>query len=149
MRTAVPAHVTPNPDYLALIDALAKDPAVMEVLDDPDRYDPEQVFYLRNLKQDDNGIIHQMMRLEQGEAFAISYPAADFPKCVRWVLVNGDAQVAAFALPSTCEPEGYLAEKAKGNVRLLAPGERASFPVRLGYLAPAEADEFEQMITAL
>ena len=149
VRTAVPAHVTPNPDYLSLIDALAKNPAVMEVLDDPDRYDPEQVFYLRNLKQDDNGIIHQMMKLEQGEAFVISYPAADFPKCVRWILVNGDAQVAAFALPSTCEPEGYLAEKAKGNVRLLAPGERASFPVRLGYLAPAEADEFEQMITAL
>lgn len=67
VRTAMPAHVTPNPDYLALIDALATDPAVMEVLDDPDRYDPEQVFYLRNLKQDDNGIIHQMMRLEQGK----------------------------------------------------------------------------------
>lgn len=149
VRTAVPGHVTPTPDYLAFIDELAKDPSAMEVLDDPERYNPEQVFYLNNLKQDENGTIHQMMKLEQGDAFAISYPAEDFPKCVRWVLVNGDAEVAAFALPSTCEPEGYLAEKAKGNVRLLASGERATFPVRLGYLAPTDADEFEQMITAL
>lgn len=68
---------------------------------------------------------------------------------MRWILVNGDSQVAAFALPSTCEPEGYQAEKAKNNVQRLSPGERRVFPVRLGYLDRAAADEFGARISAL
>lgn len=149
VRTAIPGHVVPSDAYVRLLDELANDPAVMEVLDEPERYDPEQVFYIRDLKTDDEGQTHLMMRLEQGDGFAISYPVEAFPKTVRWILVNGDAQVAAFALPSTCEPEGYLAEKAKNNVRMLQSGERAIFPVRLGYLDPSEAEEFETAINAL
>lgn len=60
--------------------------------------------------------------------------------------MNGDSQVAAFALPSTCEPEGYLAEKAKNNVQVLVSGERAVFPVRVGYLDTAAAEQFETKI---
>ncbi len=149
VRTAVPGHVTPNDDYLSLIRELAADPSAMETLDQPGRYDPEQVFYVRGLPADAHGDTHMMMRLPEGGAFGISYPVAAFPKTVRWILVNGDAQVAAFALPSTCEPEGYLAEKAKNNIRMLASGERAVFPVRLGYLDAAAAGEFETRIHAL
>ncbi len=149
VRTAVPGHVTPNPDYLSLIDELAKEPSAMEVLNQPERYDPEQVFYIRGLPHDAVGNTHMMMQLADGSGFAMSYPVARFPKSVRWVLVNGDSQVAAFALPSTCEPEGYLAEKAKNNIRFLAPGERAVFDVRLGYLAPDSAKQFAATIHAL
>ena len=46
-RTAIPGHVTPNPDYRALLDALAADPARMRTLSEPERYDPEQVFYIK------------------------------------------------------------------------------------------------------
>jgi len=139
VRAAVPAHVTPNPDYLALIAELADDPARMQVLDEPQRYDPEQVFYITDPGTDAEGIAHLLMRRPEGDGFALDYRPEEFPRLVRWVLVNGDTQVAAFALPSTCEPEGYLAEKAKGNVRLLAPAGRARFGVRLGYLTQSEA----------
>lgn len=149
VRTAVPGHVTPNDDYLSLIDELASDPAAMEVLDEPERYDPEQVFYIRGLPKDVEGNTHLMMQLPEGDGFAISYSTDIFPKTVRWILVNGDSQVAAFALPSTCEPEGYLAEKAKNNVQVLASGERAVFPVRVGYLDTAAAEQFEATIKAL
>ncbi|WP_323016795.1 aldose 1-epimerase family protein [Castellaniella sp.] len=149
VRQTVPGHVRPTPDYLALIDALAADPSRMEVLDEPERYDPEQVFYVRDLAADAQGHTHLMLQLAEGDGFAMSYPVGDFPKTVRWVLVSGDAQVAAFALPSTCEPEGYLAEKAKGNVRVLQAGERAAFAVRVGYLAAAEAADFARMIQTL
>nr|WP_313372743.1 aldose 1-epimerase family protein [Brucella intermedia] len=149
VRTAVPGHVTPNDDYLSLIDELATDPAAMEVLDEPERYDPEQVFYIRGLPKDADGNTHLMMQLPEGDGFGISYPTEIFPKTVRWILVNGDAQVAAFALPSTCEPEGYLAEKAKNNVQMLAPGKRAVFPVRVGYLDTTAAEQFEATIKAL
>src|SRR5690606_27515373 len=137
VRTAVPGHVTPNPDYLSLLDTLANQPAAMEVLDEPRRYDPEQVFYINGLPMDNEGLTHLMMQRREGDGFAISYPLASFPKTVRWVVVNGDSRVAALALPSTCEPEGYLAEKANYHVQILSPGERKAFAVRLGYLDPA------------
>ncbi len=149
VRTKVPGHVTPNPDYLSFLDTLAQQPAVMETLDEPGRYDPEQVFYLEGLPQDEAGKTHLMMQRPQGDGFAISYPLSAFPKTVRWILVNGDSQVAAFALPSTCEPEGYLAEKAKSNIKILSPGERAVFPVRLGYLDRTAAGAFGAMIASL
>jgi len=149
VRTAVPSHVTPNDRYLSLIDELAANPSIMEVLDEPERYDPEQVFYIRGLPVDAEGKTHQMLQLPSGDGFAISYPVAAFPKTVRWIFVSGDAQVAAFALPSTCEPEGYLAEKAKNNVSILASGERAIFPVRLGYLDQQSAERYAAEIRAL
>ncbi len=37
-------------------------------------------------------------------------------------------------MPGTCEPEGYLAEKRKGNVRSLAGGATASFATRVDYI---------------
>jgi hypothetical protein len=47
----------------------------------------------------------------------------------------GDNQrVAAFAMPGTCEPEGYTAEKRKGNARVLAGGAKACFVTRVGYV---------------
>lgn len=146
VRAAVPAHVTPNPDYLALIETLKNDPARMEVLAEPQRYDPEQVFYIREPQTDAEGLAHLMMLCPEGKGFALSYKPAQFPKLVRWVFVNGDTEVAAFALPSTCEPEGYLAEKAKGNVRMLAPNERAEFSVRMGYVTPKAATALAERI---
>lgn len=149
VRTAVPGHVTTTPDYLAFIDDLAKDPSGLEVLDEPERYNPEQVLYIRDVGADGKGNTASMMRRVEGDAFHIAYNKQDFPQTVRWILVNDDQQVAAFALPSTCEPEGYLAEKAKGNVRVLAPGDNAEFTVKLGYLTESEADKAEESIRAL
>ncbi|TLP43918.1 DUF4432 family protein [Cohaesibacter sp. CAU 1516] len=149
VRTAVPGHVQTTPDYLAFIDALASDPSGLEVLDEPQRYNPEQVLYLREVGADAHGNTACMMRRREGDAFHIAYSKEDFPQTVRWILVNDDQQVAAFALPSTCEPEGYLAEKKKGNVRELPSGEQADFTVRLGYMTKTQADGAEQQIRAL
>lgn len=149
VRTEVPAHVPRNPAYDALLDELAADPSVMEVLDEPARYDPEQVFYIRGVKAGADGRTAQMLRRPEGDAFHISYRPDDFPKTVRWILVNSDQKVCAFALPSTCEPEGYTAEKAKGHVQTVAGGETRRFSVRLGYVPAAEADAAEAAIRAL
>jgi len=149
VRTAVPGHVQTTPEYLSFIDDLAKDPSGLETLDEPARYNPEQVLYIRGLGCDENGNTASMMRRREGDAFHIAYNTNDFPKTVRWILVNDDQQVAAFALPSTCEPEGYIAENAKGNVRSLAGGDTAAFSVRLGYMTAPEADAAEQKIQSL
>jgi hypothetical protein len=121
----------------------------METLDEPHRYDPEQVFYIRNAKTDAHGNTAYLMRRVEGDGFHIAYNTNDFPKTVRWILANQDQKVAAFALPSTCEPEGFNAETAKGNVISLPSGESRNFSVRLGYMTPAETDAAQQAIRSL
>ena len=138
VRRAVPAHVTPNPAYLARIEALAADPSASRVIRRADGFDPEQVFYLRDLATDAEGATTQLLRRPEGDAFLARYRPAAFPKTVRWVLAGHDQSVCAFALPSTCEPEGYAAEKAKGNVIRLPAGATVRYSVELGHLHAAE-----------
>lgn len=145
IRAAVPAHVTPNPAYLAQLAALATDPAPACTLPEAG-YDPEQVFYIRAPGTDDEGHAHLLMQRPAGDGIALAYRPVEFPHLVRWLLANGDTRVAAFGLPATCEPEGRAAETAKGNVRQLAPGARAEFALRFGYADPAEAARLAQMI---
>ncbi|WP_052389495.1 aldose 1-epimerase family protein [Belnapia moabensis] len=149
VRRAVPAHVTPNPAYLALIASLAADPSRMATLGEPALYDPEQVFYLHGLGTDARGETHLMLARPEGDGFGMSYAPAAFPQTVRWILNDPDQKVAAFALPSTCQPEGYAAEKRKGHVRLLAPGEEARFAVRTGYLDHAATARMDSLIASL
>ena len=149
VRRAVPAHVQPTQAYLDLIEALAHDPGRMETLHEPALYDPEQVFYVRRLATDADGLTGMLLRRPQGDAFSMRWRPAEFPHCVRWILDDPDQKIAAFALPSTCEPEGYAAELRKGHVRSLPPGGQASFRLEAGYLDCPEADAAETRIIGL
>jgi hypothetical protein len=133
-RTAIPGHVAPSDDYRALLGELADNPARMEVLNEPQRYDPEQVFYIKGLRRGADGLVHFMMARREGDGFTIAWDPAIMPHTIRWILANSDQRVAAFAMPATCEPEGYLAEKRKGNVRSLEGGAKASFATHIGYV---------------
>ncbi|MCG8563895.1 MAG: hypothetical protein MI747_02325, partial [Desulfobacterales bacterium] len=148
-RTSIPGHVKPTPAWMDFLNQVKDDPARMAVLDEPENYDPEFVFFLKNLKQDEAGVIHTLMKLKDGSAQYLGYDGAAFSHLTRWILKNDSQGVAAFALPGSCEPEGYTAETAKGNVRHLAPGERAVFRVSAGLLAADEAKEIEDKINAL
>ncbi len=145
-RTAIPGHVAPNDDYRALLGELAKDPARMEILSEPHRYDPEQVFYIKGLRRGADGLVHFMMARPEGDGFAIAWDPEAMPHTIRWILANSDQRVAAFAMPATCEPEGYLAEKRKGNVRILAGGAKASFTTHIGYVDSTRAAAAAQSI---
>ena len=149
VRTMVPAHVRPTPEFLRRTEALAADPARMERLDDPALYDPEQVFYLRGLGTDTEGMTAMMLQSPSGEGFTVRWRPAEFPHCVRWLFHDPDQQVAAFALPSTCEPEGYAAERRKGHVRELAPGDTIRFALTMGYLDAAAAAQEAAWISGL
>lgn len=149
VRKVVPAHVPQSPEYLEFLTELVENPGLMETMNEPDRYNPEQVFYLRNLRANSTGETATMMKRVEGDAFHIAYNINEFDHTVRWVLANADQQVCAFALPSTCEPEGLIAETGKGNVRHLNAGERAHFSVQLGYLDKAAAELAEQRIKTL
>jgi hypothetical protein len=149
VRTAIPSFVQPSAEYRALLKELAADPGRLEYLRADVSYDPELVFYLANLRRDAAGLTHVLMRRPEGDGFAVSFSPEAFPYPARWLLRNADLQVAAIALPSTCHPEGYLAEKAAGRVRSLAPGAGAAFSVRVGYLDQAAAQALDATIRSL
>lgn len=138
-RTAIPGHIAPTPEYEARIREFAAHPERMEALKEPDAYDPEQVFYIKGLKRGADGLVRFMLMRREGDAFSVAYDPESTPHTIRWILVNGDQKVAAFAMPATCEPEGYTAEKRKGNVRSLAGHAKARFVTRLGYVEAARA----------
>jgi hypothetical protein len=145
-RTAIPGHVTPTEDYRALLGELAKNPARMQVLNEPKRYDPEQVFYIKGARRGPDGLVHFMLARPEGDGFEIAWDPEIMTHTVRWILANSDQRVAAFAMPGTCEPEGYTAEKRKGNVRSLAGGAKASFTTHIGYVERSRAAAVAQSI---
>jgi hypothetical protein len=149
VRKSIPGHVTPTPAYLELLEELAAHPERSRVLADAERYDPEQVFFIRNLRSDANGMTHMMVRRPEQDAFYMSWSLEQMPRTIRWILCNSDQEVGAFALPGSCEPEGYLAEKRKGNVRSLGGGQSACFQTRLGYLDAGAAEAARRSIENL
>ncbi|QLG93122.1 aldose 1-epimerase family protein [Pseudomonas yamanorum] len=138
LRSSVPDHVKPTPAWSAYMAQLAVYPEQLTQLDQPALYDPEIVFFFDGVGTDALGQAHFLLDHPGGEAFYTRYRPEQFSHAARWILHNPDQQVAAFVLPSTCEPEGYNAEKAKGNVRTLAAGASAAFSVTTGYLSVRE-----------
>ena len=149
VRKAVPVQIPVTAEYAALMAELSAMPAMMEILDPGLCYDPEQVFYLHGLRENAHGVTQCLLRRVEGDGFAVSWRQDQFSHAVRWLMRNPDVQVAAFALPATCAPEGYTAERRKGTVRSLAPGETARFSVRSGYLDAAAAAVLQAEILAL
>jgi hypothetical protein len=146
-RTAVPGHVVPTERYRALLRDLAADPSGAEVLDDPSRFAPEQVFYVKGLVPGPDGLARFLLKRREGDAFTVAYDPAAMPHAIRWILSDADHGVAGFAMPGTCEPEGYTAEKRKGHVRALAGGARVTFTTHLGYADRAAAADLARSIT--
>ncbi|WP_321897555.1 aldose 1-epimerase family protein [Burkholderia cepacia] len=139
LRDSVPAHVKPTAAWRDYTATLARDPQRLHTLDAPALYDPEIVFFMNDAETDAGGVAHFRLEHPDGGSFHTAYRPEQFPHATRWILHNADQQVAAFALPSTCEPEGYQAERRKGHVATLAPGAARRFEVVTGYLSAAEA----------
>lgn len=148
-RTSIPDHVKPTAQWQDFLQEVAKKPETMSVLDTPQNYHPEFVFFLKNMACDQSNLTHFLMKLKDGSGCYCSYSLKEFDHTVRWILANPDQSVAAFALPGTCEPEGYTAEKAKDNIKIIQPGETRSFTVHTGYLSAAECREKEAFIKSL
>ncbi len=149
VRTAVPGHIEKSEGYIRLIDRLADDPGLMEHLDPSVSFNPEQVFYLSNLGCDETGQTHVMMRRPEGDGFSVSFSPKEFPHPVRWLLRNKNVQAAGIALPSTCRPEGYLAERNARRVSQIAAGASARFDLSLGYVDRPASDRLESIIRGL
>ncbi len=146
IRSSIPSHVRPAPGYREFLDELAQNPEKHNVLKPGLKFDPEVVFYV-DYRADGNGWAFTMqVHPEDGAADFISHRPAQLDHGVRWICRTADQDALGMVLPATAEPEGYSAEKAKGNIKVLPAGGEFFCEMEVGALNPAETNEMEDLI---
>jgi len=139
LRTSIPGHVHPTAQWLEYTAALARNPAMLESLSQPEFYDPEIVFFADDLARytqlTDGQAEFFMQAPGRGPRFVTRFDTAQFNYATRWILHNGDQKVAAFVLPGTCRPEGHQAASRAGTLIQLAPGATREFSVVTGLVS--------------
>jgi hypothetical protein len=148
VRKSIPSHVHPTTEYLEFLQALQRDPAKHNLLAPDLAFDPEVVFTV-DYQTDPEGWAHSMQVHPDGSADYIRHRPEQLDKGVRWISRTPDQDALGLVLPSTAEPEGYHAEKAKGHVRTLAGGSVFSCTMEAGWLSTDEAAAMETQIKAI
>jgi hypothetical protein len=148
VRTDIPSHMKFPDGYAEFLQQLLAHPEVHNVLKPGLPFNPEVVMFL-NYLADAGGWAHTMQVHPDGSADYIAHRPEQLGKGVRWISRPGDQDALGMVLPATAEPEGYHAEKAKGNIRTLGAGATTRFDVQAGYVAPADVAGFEAAISRI
>jgi hypothetical protein len=148
VRRNIPAHVRTDPGFIEFLDELGRHPDGHEHLTADQIFDPEMVFYIDYLA-DEQGWAHTLQVLPDGSADYVRHRPEQLGKGVRWICRTGDQDALGMVLPATAEPEGYAAEKAKGNLVLLPPQGRFHFDLEMGTLSASAAGQVAQTIARL
>jgi len=148
VRSTVPSHITPGPGYVEFIEALKGQPEKHHLLAPGLAFDPEAVFFIDYLA-DSDGWAHTMQLHPDGQADYLRHRPDQLPKGTRWISRTADQDAIALVEAGTCEPEGYITEKKKGNIKVIPPKGQFHCELEVGALAPAAAKEVEAKITAL
>lgn len=148
VRRSIPSHIRPIAGYVEFLEELEREPEKHNRLSPDLLFDPEVVFFIDYLA-DADGWAHSMQVHPDGNADYIRHRPDQLDKGVRWISRTGDQDALGLILPATAEPEGYLAEKAKGNIKVLPPKGVFHFELEMGALTPAEAQRMEEKITQM
>ncbi|HRW07584.1 MAG TPA: DUF4432 family protein [Caldilineaceae bacterium] len=148
LRKSIPSHVRPTPAYLAFLKELEQDPAKHNVLRPELAFDPEVVLSFDYLA-DSEGWAHTMQVHPDGTADYICHKPAQLDKGVRWICRTPDQDALGMVLPATAEPEGYHAEKAKGNIKVIEGGDSYTCEMEAGVLSVDEAQAMAQRIAQI
>jgi hypothetical protein len=148
VRRSIPSHVHPGPGYAEFQTALAENPGLHIVLLPGLAFDPEILFTL-DYEHDAEGWCHSMQVHPDGSADYIAHRPDQLPFGLRWISRTPEHDSLGIVLPATAEAEGYLAERQKGNIRILPSNAQARFDMTLGYLSPAEATSMSDQIAAI
>jgi hypothetical protein len=138
VRTSIPSHVHPGPEYIGFLDELKKAPEKHNFLSPDLAFDPEVALFIDYLA-DEQGWAHTMQVLPDGSADYICHRPSQLDKVTRWICRTPDQDALGLALPATAEPEGYQAEKAKGNIKVIPGHGSFTLNLEMGTLNPVEA----------
>lgn len=137
----VPDHIQGaggREQYVAFLEALAKDPSIHTEFKDGQVFDPEAVFSIDYLA-DAEGWAHSLHQHPDGYAHYIAHRPDELGTGIRWIARTPDQDALGLCLPATAEHQGYTAEKAKGNVGQIAAGGSVEIHLRAGLLDPGQA----------
>ena len=148
VRSGIPAHIKPLPGYAEFLQELRRHPENHHLLKPGLMFNPEVAIFIDYLPGMD-GWAHSMQIHPGGAADYIAHRPEQLPKATRWISRTPDQEAIALAEPGTAEPEGYLAEKSKGNVKVLPAHATFTCKIIAGALTPAEAQRIEQKIRAV
>lgn len=148
IRTKLPDLFKPSESHKALLQKLKVNPALHRELLPAGGIDPELVMGL-TFRADAAGRGHAMQLLPDGSADFISHKPSELAGGVRWIARNADQDALGLFLPGTAEADGYMAEKAKGNVLEVAPGQSYRFSLAFGALTTVEATDMKRGIEAV
>lgn len=148
VRASIPSHVHPLPGYREFLEELAQDPQKHHLLKPGLGFDPEVVFFIEYCA-DEQGWAHTLQVHPDGTADYLRHRPSQLDHGVRWICRTPDQDALGMLLPATAEPEGYSAEKAKGNVKVLGPGETWKGEFEAGTLTAQEAKQIEALINRI
>ncbi len=149
LRTSIPKHVSVSEEFLQLMNRLKENPEASKIIKPDDEYKPEIVFFIQSPSTDEDGKSHFMQVHPDGSADYVGYRPQEFDHAARWIVRTKDQEALGIALPATCDPEGYTAEKRKGNIKTVEGYGSMQFDVAAGLLEAGEAEKMEGKIRAL
>lgn len=138
VRSSIPSHIRPGPGYVEFLEDLKSHPEKHHVLTGDLMFDPEVVFIIDYLA-DEQGWAHTLQVHPDGSADYVAHRPEQLPKGVRWICRTADQEAIGIVLPATAEPEGYLAERAKGNLKVVPPQGKFTCEILAGVLTPVES----------
>lgn len=139
VRQDVPTHLGDGPPgYRELLARFAADPALHHHLAPGQSFDPEVVFLIDYLA-DEQGWAHSLQVHPDGRADWIAHRPDECPRAVRWLSRTPDQDCVAIAEPTTSGIEGRAAEERAGRLATLASGSTWQATMRIGRLGPDEA----------
>ncbi len=149
LRKTIPQYNTVEQSFLDLQDEIEKDVTITREVTDKTVYDPEIVMFLRAPVTDKEGYAHFMYINPDGSADYTAYQPAQLDRCVRWMVKHKNWESMGMVLPATAEPEGYLEEKRKGNIKVIPGKGKYEISLMAGYLPKEEVAAKEKMINDL
>jgi hypothetical protein len=148
VRTSIPSHIKPKPGYVEFIQELKDHPERHHVMAPGLGFDPEVVFFIDYLA-DEEGWAHTMQVHPDSTADYVRHRPNELDTGIRWICRTPDQDALGMIEPATAEPEGYSAEKAKGNIKVLPPGGKFHCDIEMGMLTTQDARQMEEKVTHL
>jgi hypothetical protein len=148
VRSSIPSHVKPPPGYAEFLEQLSENPSLHHNLKPGLGFDPEVVLFIDYLA-DADGWAHSLQVHPSGVADYIAHKPSQLGHGVRWISRTPDQDCLGIVLPATAEPEGFSAERSKGNIKTLEAHGKFSFSLEIGALLETETKEIEAKIAAL
>ena len=145
VRMGIPAHIKPPPGYSDFLDALKSQPERHHRLEPELAFDPEVAIFI-DYVADQEGWARSLQIHPDGTADYVAHQPAQLPRATRWLCRTPDQDAIALVEPGTAEPEGYLAERAKGNIKVLPAQSVWACNVLVGSLSATDAAAMEDRI---